>query len=95
MQQATGPKFLDAVSKDFSRVSGDEISHGMNWKLALGSSGTVFSFRSRELTRQPADKRALTVAEPMKPEPPVIRTCVPARLSERSMTEDETRRGVC
>jgi hypothetical protein len=84
MQQATGPNFFAARAKAASSAVSEEMSQEKNWKVSL--SVRVWGARkSRQVTRASAARRAVTVEDPMKPIPPVIKTCVPVRLRDRSI----------
>lgn len=84
MQQATGPNFSVAVANAASMPASSLMSQRRVRRFGLGvriGEGA----RSRDVTRQEAERRAETVTEPIMPLPPVMSTCVPARLRERSI----------
>lgn len=87
MQQATGPNFSDAREKDVLSAVSEEMSQDRNWYLECEGSceGSWEGQRSRFVTFAPAARSAVTVDEPMNPEPPVIKTCVSSILRERSI----------
>lgn len=70
MQHVIGPNFSDAREKAFARAFSDEMSQAreLNLEALIKNGGRT---EDQAVTFAPAERRALTVAKPMKPEPPV------------------------